>query len=337
MFITNNYQICLYSKIFKQVLKDYLTDNWFKLVFNYNSNFNFSLVESYDIKSKYHWGQQLILIINSQLKKFQFFPNINILDLQYLAMAFNKSFISNSNWKVSLYIFSVDDSYIKKQIESFINATYEQIIIKSFQNNPDNIFKFHLLNQNLNILIKNKKSYEEYNLVNYKNILIVNIYENIWNLQLENNINETIKLLMLKKIQQSISVFNFYNHEKFYNIKTLLWRFQNAFIKKYNLTLELLDIDHCILVNEYVNNNILLISQLVSFPDYNFPIILIYTRYPLLLNKKYPIHFIFILLNNKNNTHNYSWLKLWISLFKNVVSSNIKSIRDINKVIKSVI
>lgn len=92
LFITNNYQICLYSKIFKQVLKDYLTDNWFKLVFNYNSNFNFSLVESYDIKSKYHWGQQLILIINSQLKKFQFFPNINILDLQYLAMAFNKSF-----------------------------------------------------------------------------------------------------------------------------------------------------------------------------------------------------------------------------------------------------
>lgn len=142
---------------------------------------------------------------------------------------------------------------------------------------------------------------------------------------------------MLKKIQQLISVFNFYNHEKFYNIKTLLWRFQNAFIKKYNLTLELLDIDHCILVNEYVNNNILLISKLVSLPNYNFPIILIYTRYSLLLNKKYPIHFVFILLNNKNNTHNYYWLKLWISLFKNVDSSNIKSIKDINKVIKSVI
>ncbi|WP_308149610.1 hypothetical protein [Spiroplasma sp. AdecLV25b] len=121
-----------------------------------------------------------------------------------------------------MYIFSVDDSYIRKQIELFINATYEQVIIKLFQNNPDNIFKFHLLNQNFNILIKNKSSYEEYNLINYKNILIVNIYENIWNFQLENNINEAIKLLMLKKIQQSISVFNFYNHEKFYNIKTLL-------------------------------------------------------------------------------------------------------------------
>ncbi|WP_342276515.1 hypothetical protein [Spiroplasma endosymbiont of Nebria brevicollis] len=273
LFITNNYQNRLYSNIFKQVLKDYLTDNWFKLVFNYNSNISFYLVDSYDIESKYQWGQQLILIINSQLKKFQFFPNINILELQYLVMAFNKSFISNSNWKVSLYIFSVDDSYIRKQIELFINATYEQVIIKLFQNNPDNIFKFYLLNQNFNILI-------------------VNIYENVWNFQLENSINEAIKLLMLKKIQQSISVFNFYNHEKFYNIKTLLWKFQNAFIKKYNLNLELLDIDHYVLVNEYVSNNILLISQLVSLPNHDFPIILIYTRYPLMLNKKYPIHFI---------------------------------------------
>ncbi|WP_308149609.1 HTH domain-containing protein [Spiroplasma sp. AdecLV25b] len=94
LFITNNYQIRLYSNIFKQVLKDYLTDNWFKLVFNYNSNISFYLVDSCDIESKYQWGQQLILIINSQLKKLQFFPNINILELQYLAMAFNKSFIS---------------------------------------------------------------------------------------------------------------------------------------------------------------------------------------------------------------------------------------------------
>ncbi|WP_342266431.1 hypothetical protein [Spiroplasma endosymbiont of Villa modesta] len=67
-FITYEYQVSLYSNTFKSNLNSFLSDNWFKLQFNYYSDISFALDDTFKIESDYQWGQQLLFIINSQLK-----------------------------------------------------------------------------------------------------------------------------------------------------------------------------------------------------------------------------------------------------------------------------
>lgn len=235
-FMTSKYQISLVSNISQKVLITFLINNWFKLLFNYYDNLSFGVDDTFEIESKYQWGKQLFLIIDSQLKKHKV-VNINFLENKALVIAFNNNFIVNKNWKVILYIFSINNSHLKNQITCFINATFPAILIKNIKSNLNNTFKLHLINQNFSILIKKTNTYKEDNLGKYKNIALININERCWNYQLERNINEKIKWLMLRQIQQAIIVFNFYTQEKFYNIKMLLWSFQNNLIKKYRLYL----------------------------------------------------------------------------------------------------
>lgn len=336
-FIVCKYQLIL-SNVFNEILNSFLIDNWFKLQFNYYNNINFDLDDTFKIESDYQWGQQLLFIINSQLKN-NYFPNLNLLQNKYLMITFHKSFIENENWNVPLYIFSIDDSYAKIEINWFIKVNFPNILIISLENNLHNNFKLHLLNKKPCILIKKVNGCNNYNLNKYKNISIININENSWNYGLEKNINEKIKWVMLKRIQHSIIVFNFYLQEKFYNIKSFLWAFQKIFIKKYNLNLEFLNIDECSIIESYIYEKILLINQLISVPNYDFPIILLYTKNPLIFHNKFKIHFVFILLTTKNNIQNYNWINLWISLFKKMVNTttNIKSISHIYKIIQSIV
>ncbi len=251
-FITYEYQVSLYSNTFKSNLNSFLSDNWFKLQFNYYSDIGFALDDTFKIESDYQWGQQLLFIINSQLKN-NYFPNLNLLQNKFLIITFHKSFIANENWNIPLYIFLIDDSYANKiQITSFIKVNFPNILIISLKNNLSNNFKLHLLNQKPCILIEKVNIYSNYNLDKYKNISVININENSWNYELEKNINEKIKRVMLKRIQYSIVVFNFYIQEKFYSIKSILWAFQKTFIKKYNLNLEFLDIDECSIIKNHI-------------------------------------------------------------------------------------
>ncbi len=326
----------LYSNTFKSNLNSFLSDNWFKLQFNYYSDISFALDDTFKIESDYQWGQQLLFIINSQLKN-NYFPNLNLLQNKFLMITFHKSFIANENWNIPLYIFLIDDSYANKiQITSFIKVNFPNILIISLKNNLSNNFKLHLLNQKPCILIEKVNIYSNYNLDKYKNISVININDNSWNYELEKNINEKIKWVMLKRIQYSIVVFNFYIQEKFYSIKSILWAFQKTFIKKYNLNLEFLDIDECSIIKSHIYEKILLINQLVPIPNYEFPIILLYIKNPLIFQNKFKIHFIFILFTNKNNTQNYNWINLWLSLFKKMINTNIKSISRIYKIIQSI-
>lgn len=208
-FITCEYQIILYVNIFKNILNNFLIDNWFKLQFNCYSNISFDLDDAFKIESDYQWGQQLLFIINSQLKN-NYFPNLNLLQNKYLIITFHKSFIENKNWNVPLCTFSIDDSYAKTQINSFIKINFPNILIISLKNNLNNILKFHLLNKKPCILIKKVNDYNDYHLNKYKNISVININENSWSYELETNINKKIKWVMLKRIQHSIVVFNFY-------------------------------------------------------------------------------------------------------------------------------
>lgn len=335
-FITWEYQVPLYSNLFKNILNSFLSDNWFKLQFNYYSHISFELDDPFKIESDYQWGQQLLFIINSQLKN-NYFPNLNLLKNKFLMTTFHKSFITNENWNIPLCAFLIDDSYVKVQINSFIKVNFSNILIISQKNNLNNSFKLHLLNKKPYILIEKVNIHNNYNLDKYKNISVININENSWNYRLEKNINEKIKSVMLKRIQYSITVFNFYLREKFYSIKSILWAFQKIFIKKYNLNLEFLDIDECSIIKNYIDEKILLINQLIPVPNYDFPIILLYIKNSLIFHNKFKINFIFILFTNKNNTQNYNWINLWISLFKKAINTNIKSISHIYKIIQSII
>ncbi len=335
-FITCQYQVPLYWNVFKSILNSFLSDNWFKLQFNYYRDISFDLEDLFKIESDYQWGQQLLFIINSQLKN-DYFPNLNLLRNKFLMTTFHKSFIENENWNIPLCIFLIDDSYAKVQINSFIKVNFSNILIISQKNNLNNSFKLHLLNQKPCILIEKVNIYNNYHLDKYKNITVIIINENSWNYRLEKNINEKIKWVMLKRIQHLITVFNFYLQEKFYSIKSILWAFQKIFMKKYNLNLEFLDIDECSIIKNYIYEKILLINQLIPVPNYNFPIILLYTKIPLIFHNKFKINFIFILFTNKSNTQNYNWIHLWISLFKKMINTNIKSISHIYKIIQSII
>lgn len=55
-FITCEYQVPLYSNVFKNILNSFLSDNWFKLQFNYYSDISFDLDDLFKIESDYQWG-----------------------------------------------------------------------------------------------------------------------------------------------------------------------------------------------------------------------------------------------------------------------------------------
>lgn len=71
---------------------------------------------------------------------------------------------------------------------------------------------------------------------------------------------------MLKRIQYSILVFNFYIQEKFYSIKSILWAFQKKFIKKYNLNLEFLDIDECSIIKSHIYEKNIINKSISTYP-----------------------------------------------------------------------
>ncbi|WP_281749191.1 hypothetical protein [Spiroplasma ixodetis] len=174
--------------------------------------------------------------------------------------------------------------------------------------------------------------------------------------QIEFNLNLSIKrevehfrLIIAKEFAIEFDKFetNYFNFICLLNIKVDSQLFPNitseisnitqkTFIKKYNLNLEFLDIDECSIIKNHIYEKILLINQLLPIPNYEFPIILLYIKNPLIFQNKFKIHFIFILFTNKNNTQNYNWINLWISLFKKMINTNIKSISHIYKIIQSI-
>ena len=332
--LVKEYKILLVIKEFKMTLNEFLNENLLKLLFNFYQDFNFEFANdrSYLLNGAYWYGWEILNIITFALKKFRIKIEFRFFVDDYFLTTFNNLYLENNDkdWIVSLY-YQLDNNFSQQnqKIVLFIRNNYKNIIAKSF--NISNVYyKSNFLNQNYTILVDYQ--FDNILLSNKKLFLIKN---NQSNEQLSQNLDLVLKNMLIDKIRSSILVFQFFFHQKFSNIKSCLNYLQEALIRKFKLSSINLQLKDGFINSNYLLNKILIVHKLVTKSNVVLPIILIYLKHPLTFQKKFPINFIFILINSSDTLYQYQGLTSYIDIAKANFTPPVHSVKSLYQIINN--
>ena len=87
--------------------------------------------------------------------------------------------------------------------------------------------------------------------------------------------------------------------------------------------------------SNYLLNKILIVHKLVTKSNVVLPIILIYLKHPLTFQKKFPINFIFILINSSDTLYQYQGLTSYIDIAKANFTPPVHSVKSLYQIINN--
>lgn len=332
--IFKEYKLLFAIKKFKMTLNEFLKENILKLLLNFYQEFKFEFISNHYLLSNSYWyGWEVLNIIIFALRKFNINIEFRFFVSDYFLMIFNNFYLENKekNWIVSLY-YQTDNKffYQNKKIILFVENNYKNIISKSLNIN-NSYYKGHFLNKNYAILIDYQ--FNDILLSSKKFFLIDN---NQSTQQLKQNLDFGLKKMLVDKIRSSILVFQFFFKQKFSSIKNCLTYLQEALSRKFKLNSINFQLKDSFINSNYLLNRILIVHKLVTKNNIALPIILVHLKSPLIFYKKFPINYVFVLINNSDTLYQYKGLLFYIDIIKNNFTPKINSVKNLYQVINNI-
>ncbi|MDQ7982947.1 MAG: helix-turn-helix domain-containing protein [Spiroplasma sp.] len=332
--IFKEYQLLFAIKKIQTRINEFLNENFLKLIFNFYQDFNFNFInDNYFWSNTYWYGWEIANIIVFVLRKFNINVKFRLFISDQLLMIFNSFYLDSKeiNWKVPLY-YQKNNSFshqIKKLI-LFIKSSYKNIILESLDISNSH-YKINFLNKNYAILFDS----EDNNILPTKRFFLINSDQFLLNQQLKQNLDIVVKKMLIDKIRSSILVFKFFSKQRFSSIKSFLFYLQEALIRKFKLNSLNFQLRDSFINSTYSTNKMLVIHKLVSKNNVTLPIILIYLKSPLFFHKKFPINFIFILINNSDTLYQYQGLLSYLDFVKTNFNLQISSVKNLYQIINN--
>lgn len=331
-----DYQLNVAKKKFKSLLHSFLTENYLKVLFNFQTSFNFDSKEQipFVFAEEQLYGWTILRIINFAFQQYELNSKFHLLATSYWLLNFEKTYLrkNQKNWIIPLYYQENQSANPKlNRVLLFLKHNYPNIILQPLRID-NNVAQWHWLNQQKAIFLDDTPNLD---LAQFKNLTPIKYHHLNINQQLESRIDQTVAMMMLDQVRTAILVYDCFFKQKFVSLQNLLHTLTNSLMRKFKLNGLDLDLTDAYINQHFMANKILLVHKLTPLNNIELPIILIYLKSPLFFHKRNPIHFIFILITKTDNLYQYDWMISYLNLIKNSFDIEITSSKNLYQILNN--
>lgn len=334
--VFHSYQLNVAAKKFKSLLHVFLTENYLKVLFNFQTSFSLDSEEQIPIllDEEQLYGWTILRIINFAFQEHELNSNFHLLAANYWLLNFEKTYLrkNQKNWIIPLYYQETHSANPKlNRVLLFLKHNYPNIILQPLRIN-NNVAQWHWLNQQKAIFLDDTPNLD---LAQFKNLSPIKYHHLNINQQLESRIDQTIAMMMLDQLRTAILVYDCFLKQKFISLQNLLHTLTSPLVRKFKLNGFDLDLTDAYINRQFMANKILLIHKLIPINNIELPIILIYLKSPLFFHKRNPINFIFVLITKTDNFYQYDWMISYLNLIKNSFDIEITSSKNLYQILNN--